>query len=61
MPGLAVVPALSAIIQANDGRDKKYRFFIHATVLAIGISIAVWFYANGAIGKVWLERIENWP
>ncbi len=61
MPGLAVVPALSAIIQANDGHDKKYRFFIHATVLVIGISIAVWFYANGVIGKVWLERIENWP
>ncbi len=61
MPGLALVPALSAVIQANDGHDKKYRFFIHATILAIGISIAIWFYINGVIGKVWLESVDTWP
>jgi hypothetical protein len=61
MPGLAIVPALSAVLQANDGHDEKYRFFIHATVLAIGICIAIWFYTNGVIGKVWLEKVEAWP
>jgi hypothetical protein len=36
-------------------------FFVHATILAVGISIVVWFYANGVIGKVWLEKIDTWP
>ena len=61
MPGLAVVPALSAIIQANDGHDKKYYSIVHIAVLAIGLSFAIWFYSNGVIGKVWLEQVENWP
>jgi hypothetical protein len=52
MPALAIVPALSAIIQANDGHERKYRFYIHAAVLAVGLSIAIWFYVNGIIGKV---------
>jgi hypothetical protein len=34
---------------------------VHATILAVGISIVVWFYANGVIGKVWLEKIDTWP
>jgi hypothetical protein len=61
MPGLAIVPALSAMIQANDGHDKKNRVYIHATILAVGVSAAIWIYANGIIGKVWLDQIENWP
>jgi hypothetical protein len=61
MPALAIVPALSAVLQANDGHDKKYRFFIHAIILAAGLSFAVWIYSNGIIGKVWLERVESWP
>lgn len=61
MPVLAIVPALSAIIQANDGHERKYRFFVHAVILAAGLSFAIWIYANGIIGKVWLERVETWP
>jgi hypothetical protein len=61
MPGLAIVPALSAILQANDGHDKKYFSIIHIAVLTIGISIATWFYSNGVIGKVWLEQFETLP
>ena len=61
MPGLAIVPALSATIQANDGHEKKYRFLIHAAILAAGLIFAIWIYTNGVIGKVWLEQIEAWP
>lgn len=61
MPALAIVPALSAVIQANDGHDKKHRFFVHAVILAAGLSFAIWIYANGIIGKVWLERVDTWP
>lgn len=61
MPGLAMVPALSAILQANDGHEKRYLALIHIAVLVIGLSIAIWFYANGVIGKVWLERVDTWP
>ncbi|MDX1405462.1 MAG: hypothetical protein R3192_13030 [Woeseiaceae bacterium] len=61
MPGLAIVPALSAVIQANDGHDTKYRMIIHAAILAVGLCFAVWIYANGIIGKLWLERVATWP
>lgn len=61
MPILAIVPALSATIQANDGHEKKYRFYVHATILAVGLIFAIWIYANGVIGKVWLEQVEAWP
>jgi hypothetical protein len=61
MPGLAIVPALSAMIQANDGHEKKYRLYIHATIFTVGISVAIWIYTNGVIGKVWLEQVETWP
>lgn len=61
MPALALVPAVSAVIQANDGHKRKHRFYIHATILATGIAIATWIYSNGIMGKIWLERIETWP
>jgi hypothetical protein len=61
MPGLALLPATSAIVQANDGHKRNYRAFIHAAVLATGIAIGSWFYADGVIGKVLLERIEALP
>ena len=61
MPALAIVPALSAIIQANDGHEKKYRRLIHVAVLLVGIVIGIWLYNDGAIGKVLLERIEALP
>lgn len=61
MPGLAVIPALSAILQANDGHEKKYLSVIHSAFLIVGLSIAIWFYRNGVIGTLWLERVEAWP
>ena len=61
MPILAIFPGLSAALQANDGHQKKYRSVIHAVVLAAGLSLAIWFYTNGIIGKVWLDRVESWP
>ena len=61
MPGLAMVPAISAIMQANDGHEKKYLALIHSLVLATGIVIAIWFYTNGIIGKVLLERVQALP
>ena len=61
MPALAIVPALSATIQADDGHDSKYLSLIHATVLAAGVGTAIWFYTNGVIGKVLLERFEALP
>ena len=61
MPALAIVSALSAVIQANDGHDKKYRSLIHATVLAAGLGVAIWFYTDGVIGKVLLEKVEALP
>ena len=61
MPALAIVSALSAVIQANDGHEKKYLSLIHATVLAAGLGVAVWFYTDSVIGKVLLERLEALP
>lgn len=61
MPAVALVPALSAVIQANDGHRRKYRFYVHAAILAAGVSFAIWIYSNGIIGKVWLERVESLP
>ncbi len=61
MPALAIVPALSATIQANDGHDTKYLSMIHASVLAAGLGVAIWFYTDGFIGKVLLERFELLP
>lgn len=61
MPALAIVPALSAITQANDGHDKKYLSWIHAVILATGITVGIWFYIDGIIGDVLLERIAALP
>ena len=61
MPALAIVPALSTTIQANDGHDRKYMSLIHAAVLAAGVGAAIWFYTNGVISKVLLERFEALP
>jgi len=61
MPALAIVPALSAIRQANDGHDKKYLSLIHAAILAAGIGIGIWFYLNGVVGKVLLEIVDALP
>lgn len=61
MPALSIVPALSAVIQANDGHRRKHRFFVHAAILATGASVAIWIYSNGILGKIWLERIADWP
>ena len=61
MPALAIVPALSAILQANDDKEKKYFAAIHVVVLAVGLCVAIWIYTNGIIGKVMLERAETLP
>lgn len=61
MPGLAVLPALSAILQANDGHKKKYVAAVHALILAAGIVAAAWLYSDGVTGKVWLEQLEQMP
>ncbi len=61
MPALAIVPAISAILQANDGHDKKFLSVIHLAVLALGAGVSVWFYTDGVIGKVLLERVEALP
>ena len=39
MPVLAIVPALSAIKQANDGHERKHWARVHAAVLATGLGI----------------------
>lgn len=61
MPILAIFPGLSATLQANDGHQRKFRFVIHAAILAAGLGIAIWFYINGVIGRVWLDSVDAWP
>ena len=61
MPALVIVPALSAIMQANDGHEKKYLALIHAAVLFAGVGVGIWFYANGMIGKLLLETVAAMP
>lgn len=61
MPVLAVIPALSAIKQANDGHEKKHLAWIHASMLIAGLGIGVWFYTDGVIGQVLLQRILALP
>jgi hypothetical protein len=61
MPALAIVPALSAIKQANDGHDGKILSLLHATILLAGIGIAIWLYSNKTAGLVILERIAAMP
>ena len=57
MPMLAIVPALSAIKQASDGHEKKHLSLIHLAITVAGLSIGIWFYLDGVIGGVLLERI----
>ncbi len=61
MPALAIVPALAAIKQANDGHGQKYRAWIHIAVLMVGIGVGGWFYTDGVIGDVILQRIAAMP
>jgi hypothetical protein len=61
MPVLAIVPALSAIVQANDGHSDKYRALIHVAVLFAGMGVGIWFYNNGIIGSVLLDRLAALP
>ena len=58
---LALVPALSAIKQANDGHDGRLWSVVHAAVLAAGASVGFWLYQDGVIGKVWIDRIAAMP
>ena len=61
MPALAIVPALSAIKQANDGHASKYPALIHAALLAAGLALGIWLYVDGVIGKIWIERLAALP
>ena len=61
MPALAIVPALSAIVQASDGHTGKVLSWLHAAVLAAGIGVGIWFYRDGVIGGAILARIATMP
>ena len=61
MPILALVPALSATRQANDGHAKKHRKWIHVTVLAAGFGVGTWLYMDGVIGQVMMQKIDTLP
>ena len=61
MPVLALIPACSAIMQANDGHAGKAMSTIHLAVLFVGVGIGTWFYTNGVIGKVLLDRVDAMP
>ena len=61
MPALLIMPALSAIKQANDGHSQKTLSWIHSAVLVAGIGVGVWFYTDGVIGDVILQKIAAMP
>ena len=61
MPVLAIIPALSAIQQANDRHTTKYRSWTHIILLAAGIGVGAWFFVDGVIGKILMERIVEMP
>ncbi len=61
MPVLAIVPALSATKQANDGHERKHFLWIHAGVLAGGLGVGIWFYMDGVIGQVMMQKIVALP
>lgn len=61
MPALAILPALSAIKQANDGHEGKMLSRIHIVVLLLGIGVGAWFYTDGVIGGVILQKIAELP
>jgi len=61
MPALAIIPALSAILQANDGHEKKYFSIIHAATLIVGIGVGILFYTGSGFGQVLIQRVESLP
>jgi hypothetical protein len=61
MPALAIVPALSAIKQANDGHEWKVLSLVHAMLLLAGIGAAMWLYPRSDTGIMILERIAAMP
>jgi len=61
MPAVAVIPALSAIKQANDGHDGKVLSLIHAMLLLAGIGASAWFYSDDVTGMALLGRIAAMP
>lgn len=61
MPMLAIVPALAAIKQANDGHERKHLSLIHLAITTAGLGVGIWFYIDGVIGGVLLERIGISP
>ena len=61
MPALVIIPALSAVMQANDGHDKKYLAFVHAAILVAGMSVGIWFYTDGFMGEILIERFSSLP
>ena len=61
MPFLALLPGLSAVIQANDGRHSKIPMMVHGAILGAGLVIGIWFYIDGIIGGVLLANIEAMP
>ena len=61
MPALLIVPALSAIKQADDGHEGKLLSRIHIAVLLAGIGVGIWFHTDGVIGGVILQRITEMP
>jgi hypothetical protein len=61
MPVLAIVPALSAIKQANDGHERKHWARVHAAVLAVGAGVGIWLYTDGIIGQTLIHRVVEMP
>jgi len=61
MPMLSIVPALSAIKQADDGHERHHRSLIHLAVTIAGLGIGIWFFIDGIIGGVLLEKIGISP
>ncbi len=61
MPALVIAPAISAIMQANDAHENKYRSLLHSAVLLAGGGIGIWLYNAGAMGQALLERFEALP
>jgi len=61
MPALAIVCAVSAIKQANDGHDRKHLSWIHMAVLVAGMGAGIWFYSRGGYGKELLDRLAALP
>ncbi|MCG8377972.1 MAG: hypothetical protein MI865_00700, partial [Proteobacteria bacterium] len=51
MPALALVPAISAIRQADNGHDNRHRSMIHTGILLVGLGVGIWFFTEGVIGK----------